>query len=293
MTATRGFTFFLLVSAFCSMGLTCEDPSLTITPTEVPNGVVGQSYTASFTAGGSSNGAWSVISGELPNGMSLNRDDGRITGSPTAAGDSEFTIGLNRFPFGGSSDQAYQITVHPRLVVTFSPTVGRQGTEYAYTIGATGGVPPYEFDVIGLPAGLTVNATTGEITGTPIEPEEGRTLEVTVTDSGDPEQSETETATFRIRPPSVEITTDVLPPGRVTVNYDEEIEIENGQSPFTFEVTDGVLPPGLALPDSQSNGRITGVPTEADTFTFTITVTDSDDPSSSDSKQYTITIAPE
>ena len=42
-------------------------------------------------------------------------------------------------------------------------------------------------------------------------------------------------------------------------SYQEQIEVEGGNAPFTFEVTDGDLPSGLTL-DTRS-GYISGVPT--------------------------------
>lgn len=293
MTARRGLFLCTLMAALTSFGATCQDPSLTISPIDVENGVVGEIYSESFNAGGSTDGSWSVSEGQLPAGLSLNSNNGNLSGTPTAAGDFAFKIALNRFPFGGTAERSYQMTVQPKLEVDFSPEVARQNAAYAYTVGVTGGVPPYAFEIIGLPAGLSLDEESGEISGTPVEIDEGRNLLITVTDSGDPQQIVDQSATFRIRPPAVEITTLTLDPGRVTVNYQNDVEIINGQSPFTFSVTDGALPPGLMLPDSQSTGRISGVPTEAGTFTFTITVTDSDDPESSDSMEYTIMIVPE
>jgi len=56
-------------------------------------------------------------------------------------------------------------------------------------------------------------------------------------------------------------------------SYQEQIEVEGGNAPFTFEVTDGDLPSGLTL-DTRS-GYISGVPTTVETQVFEITVTDS------------------
>lgn len=284
----------LLVSTFvlciASLGVTCDFGDLAITPETLPNGAVDAAYSQNLTAGGSNDGIWDV-SGGLPPGLSLNSDTGKISGQPTAEGDYQFTVSVDRF-LGGSGERTYSLTIHPRLEVSLSLAIARQDEAYEDAVDVSGGVPPYSFSFVGLPAGLSGDADTGEITGTPIQPEDGRIIEVTVTDSGSPSQSKSDQATLFIKPRAVSITTTALDPGRVTVPYEVEIEVIDGLEPYTFAITDGTLPPGLSLPDDLDSGVISGTPTQDGVFEFTITVTDADDPSSSDSLEFTITIAP-
>ena len=66
--------------------------SLTITTTSLSNGVVGTAYNASLaSSGGTGTITWSVTSGSLPAGLSLS-GAGAISGTPTAAGASTFTV---------------------------------------------------------------------------------------------------------------------------------------------------------------------------------------------------------
>lgn len=46
---------------------------------------------------------------------------------------------------------------------------GTQGVAYSYTLTASGGVPPYSYSIINgvLPAGITLNGSTGVLSGTP------------------------------------------------------------------------------------------------------------------------------
>ncbi|WP_374089793.1 N,N-dimethylformamidase beta subunit family domain-containing protein [Methylomicrobium lacus] len=67
--------------------------SLAVTTTSLPGGAVGLAYSASLAAsGGTPPYTWSLTSGTLPNGLSLNPGTGAITGTPTTAGTSNFTV---------------------------------------------------------------------------------------------------------------------------------------------------------------------------------------------------------
>ena len=64
----------------------------TITTASLSDGTVGTSYNQTLAATGSDTITWSVTSGSLPTGLSLNGSTGAITGTPTAAGTSTFTV---------------------------------------------------------------------------------------------------------------------------------------------------------------------------------------------------------
>lgn len=62
-----------------------------ITTESLPGGTVGTAYNQLLGATGSETITWSLASGTLPTGLKLS-DDGKITGTPTAAGTSTFTV---------------------------------------------------------------------------------------------------------------------------------------------------------------------------------------------------------
>jgi hypothetical protein len=72
--------------------LTVVEP-LVITTTSMPDGTVGTPYSAALAAtGGTSPYTWSLLSGSLPNGLSL-ASDGTVSGTPTGPrGTSTFTV---------------------------------------------------------------------------------------------------------------------------------------------------------------------------------------------------------
>jgi hypothetical protein len=68
---------------------------LTITTTTLPDGAATVPYSAILSgAGGTAPFAWSISSGALPSGLSIDANTGAISGTPTALGPYDFTIRL-------------------------------------------------------------------------------------------------------------------------------------------------------------------------------------------------------
>lgn len=66
---------------------------LAITTATLPGGSIGSPYTATLAAsGGVVPYTWSILSGTLPAGLTLNGSTGVISGTPTASGSSSFTV---------------------------------------------------------------------------------------------------------------------------------------------------------------------------------------------------------
>ncbi|MGD2069515.1 MAG: putative Ig domain-containing protein, partial [Gemmatimonadota bacterium] len=161
---------------------------------------------------------------------------------------------------------------------------GEVGTAYSHTVGATGGDGTYFFSASTLPPGLSMDASTGEIAGTPSDA--GTTeLVVTVT-SGDGQSARADFSLAIVGPPS--ITTTSLPNGRVGVGYDATLSATGGDgATYAWEITADGLPDGLTL--DGATGRISGTPTGAGTRTFTVQVTSA---GRTDSRSLDITVDP-
>lgn len=84
------------------------------------------------------------------------------------------------------------------------------------------------------------------------------------------------------------IVTTELPDGDLGEEYEALIEARGGNDPYSFEVTDGSLPPGLTL--NRNTGEITGIPTIEWEFAFTIECTDSSNPPETDDQEYVVLI---
>jgi hypothetical protein len=251
---------------------------LTITTASLPDGTVGAAYNATVNAsGGATPYTWSATG--LPAGLSMNASTGQINGTPTATGVStvNITVTDSTSPSHQTASASLSLLVKPSgslSITTTSPLPGGVvGTAYNATVAATGGTTPYTWSATGLPAGLTINASSGAITGTPTTAG-ASTVAVTVTDSTNPTHL-TATASLSITiiaPPS--ITTTSLPGGVVGAAYNATVAATGGTTPYTWSATG--LPAGLSI--DAASGAITGTPTTAGSSTVTITVTDSTNP---------------
>jgi len=148
---------------------------LVITTTSLSNGTVGVAYSATLGAtGGVSPYAWSVVSGSLPAGLTLNSQTGAISGTPTSAGTSTFTaqVADSQSP-ADSAAKTFSVTINaapvsPLNITTTSLPDARRSKSYSQTLQATGGVQPYAWSLAqgsNLPPGLSLNASTGVISG--------------------------------------------------------------------------------------------------------------------------------
>ena len=132
-------------------------------------GEVGVPYNSSVVAtGGTGSYTYTVTSGSLPPGLTLT-PAGMITGTPTTAGTFLFTVtatGGNNTS-GKSGGCAIQITA--KMALSCGSASGAVGVAYSSSLGVSGGTGPYTYSVTGgsLPPGLTLNPSTGTITGTP------------------------------------------------------------------------------------------------------------------------------
>ena len=83
--------------------------TVTITTDTLPDGKVGEAYSQTLSADGTTPITWSVENGDWPTGLSLNKDTGEISGTPTAAGTSTFTVKATNS--AGSDTKELSITI--------------------------------------------------------------------------------------------------------------------------------------------------------------------------------------
>jgi len=195
-------------------------PPLEIEPAALPDGAEGQPYSQDLDADDGGGLRWEIVDGSLPPGLEIDRDSGEIGGVPQAAGDYEFTVRVAQAGWlPRSGETIYSLSIIEQLQLNAVLDQARVGVPYSDSFGVSGGVEPYTFQVIGLPAGMTYDPQEGTVSGTPLNADASVQIEVTVTDSGSPRQSVTKTTFLVIKPPPVRIRTETLPHGEVGKPY--------------------------------------------------------------------------
>jgi prepilin-type N-terminal cleavage/methylation domain-containing protein len=136
-----------------------------------------------------------------------------------------------------------------------------------------------------LPTGLSLNPSTGIVTGTPTETYTLDTVVIQATDENG--VTVTQSHSYDIAPEPT------LTPASVTTNglVGESLSTANASlsgftEPYTWEITSGSLPTGLNL--NTSTGTISGTPTEAGTSGLTIMLTDANSLTASQTHEFTI-----
>jgi hypothetical protein len=165
------------------------------------------------------------------------------------------------------------LTVNGALVITTTsplPTA-TVGANYAQTLAATGGTGSYTWSITGgaLPAGLTLNAATGQITG---QPTAAGAASFTATVKDTATAAVSVALALTINPALIINTSSPLPSGTVGSSYSTTLTATGGSGIYTWSITVGALPGGLTL--NAATGLISGQPTAATVSSFTAQVTD-------------------
>ncbi|BCW71642.1 putative Ig domain-containing protein [Arthrobacter sp. NicSoilB8] len=231
---------------------------------------VGAPYTYTFAASGNPAPTFRVNSGSLPAGLSLNTTSGVLSGTPTAAGTATFTVAATNGVSPDAVTPSITITVNqaqvaPVFTAATPPTTAAVGAAYTYTFAASGSpAPTFRVNSGSLPAGLSLNATTGILSGTPTTAGTA-TFTVAATNGVSPDAVT----------PSITITVDTAqaapaftaatPPTTATVGAAYTYTFAASGSPApTFRVSSGTLPAGLSL--NATTGVLSGTPTKVATW---------------------------
>ena len=174
-----------------------------ITTTALPGGTVGQAYSQTVQAtGGMGIVTWSISSGSLPAMLNLDPTTGVISGTPTNTGTANFTVKATDTLLQ-SDTQALSIAVSAALTITTGSLPDAEvGKAYNKDVQSSGGIAPFTWSVTPpLPANLTMDVSTGRITGTPAAGTDGDySLTFTVQDSSPTPQIATRTLSLKIKP---------------------------------------------------------------------------------------------
>ncbi|MFI5898198.1 putative Ig domain-containing protein [Actinoplanes sp. NPDC051513] len=217
------------------------------------------------TGGG---GALTWTASGLPDGLLINASTGVISGIPTT----------------NKSYTAVKVTVTDDYkqyhFVTFTWTIYKQltfgnpgtlsstgGVAYSKTFTASNGLTPYTWAATGLPGGLTMDPSSGTVSGTPTTVGSQQAA-ITVTDKN----GQTAAQTFTWNVPALSVTTSsVTSTLNTAANY--QLVAAGGIQPYVrWALASGLLPPGLSL--NTATGVVSGTPITKGTYTPTFVVTD-------------------
>ena len=284
----------------------CDD--LSITTTDIPDAIANQTYEFQLeSTGGFGRISWSADEGSvLPDGLDLD-NTGLLSGLTTDLPGTYTLIAVATDecipePQIVSETFTFDVTVtcDPIGIATEELPQATNGEEYFAQLEGfgQGGLTWSEGPQSILPSGLTINAD-GTITGTPDDVPGIFDVEVVVTDSCIPAQTDSTTLVLELLPAAcipVQIATEALPDPTFATGYSEFIEVNGGEGDLLFELVDSLLPSGLDL--NGETGEISGSPDNPQEIgrpvTFTVMVTDScaNPEPSTDAMEYTLTVQP-
>jgi hypothetical protein len=249
-----------------TLSLSVRNGELTITTNSFANSLAGESNSYNLVAiGGVAPYTWQSTS--LPLGLSLDAATGVISGIPIETG--EFSIEVTVTDSASAVSQKTLLlrinAYKPLRIVTTQLPIAYVSSPYSTMLKAAGGnAAYYSWSESGLPEGLSLNASTGEINGTPLS-EGTYPLAITVEDSVGTTTQINLTLTVR----RVNITTTELPPvyyaGGTNQPYSFTMSAEGGQEPYTWSCeayfyipNDPTDLPGEIVFDTV-NGKLQGV----------------------------------
>ena len=244
---------------------------------------------------GNASVTWSVLSGDFPDGLSMDASTGRITGSVLIEGDYVFTVqaaaeNVSLTPATKTLMLTITGTTFTVRILTDTLPDAIAGTQYSHTLSYDAPsiyTPVWAVTAGSLPEGLSLDASTGTISGIPWD----RTYSITAGTyrftvqltaglavskfftinviSQDPSPDITETPqeeTPQTSKPSVSILTQAIPDGEIGQPYTASL----AASPYgaSWSHSGGIIPPGLVL---SGDGVISGIPSVTGDFWFNAT----------------------
>ena len=249
-----------------SVTRTGSDPSFVLS---VSSQLVNQGSAAGFTV--SSTGGPITrfsISPDAPAGMSFNTSTGVLSGSPTSAQlATTYTVtGSNSF---ASVTRTYVLTVKlvaPAFTLTLSSQSVYQGDAAGFTVNSTGGAATYSIDPLA-PTGMSLNTSTGALSGNPSTIKSITTYTVTARNAlGSASQEFLLTVNVKVPVFTLSLSIQTVAQGSAA-----GFTVSSTGGAATYSI-DPLAPAGMSF--NTSTGQLSGSPTNAQALTtYTVKAT--------------------
>ena len=266
--------------------LQVQNVAITMTPATLDPIKLNSYYTVTLGAvNGTAPYTFSLEVGSLPTGLSLDPVTGIISGRPTQVGTFVFGIKVIDFNYNYIIKD-YELAVQS-VSMSILPSSLPNGTiniAYLQTVfSAQGGTGPYNYSIPqgSLPSGMTFN--NGLLSGTPTV---SGTFLFKIRAADVDNNTVDQTYSLTINAVSISVAPATLPNGTVGTPYATTFTASGGDTPYTFSIYSGGLPPGMSL----SNGALTGTPTSFGQWIITVRATDNN--GNYGSMVYTLTVLP-
>ncbi len=268
--------------------VTCVGTSISVAPSTVPGGTAGTAYAGGVGVTFSGNGGTGPYvlaeAGVLPAGMTF--AGGVLWGTPTGAGTFPFTVtATDANGCTGQTSYSLVIACQPISITNPGVNTGTVDASFSQTFTATGLLGTATWSETGaLPAGVTLDASTGTLSGTPAVT---GSFPITVKATDANGCSATSSYTLTINCQTITVNKPAATAGTYNTAFSQSFTQTGAHGTATF-TTPSALPAGLSL---STAGVLSGAPTQTGSFPVVVTVTDANGCTGT-SATYALTVAP-
>ena len=285
-TALQSSSFSIIATAnnqqltFRSYSIATDRRLFFLTAASLPAATAGLSVTRNIDVNFPS--SWDTGTRDLPTSILVSIPRNSTTASlsgvfPAVTTPTAYSVQLYAtYPSNGDAsvvqtiDRIFTIVVNPPPALTANTFAGQVGFPFVGNLVTTGGTTPFTYTFVGnLPPGISLNSSTGTLSGTPTL--NGTfSFQVAVRDANGANAFATVTMVVTGTP--MQITSLTFPAARVAQSYTAPLTVTGGTGPFSWSVVPPTLPPpGIGI----SQSTLSGIPNTIGLFQFTIRVVDS------------------
>ncbi|MCA8938905.1 MAG: putative Ig domain-containing protein, partial [Planctomycetes bacterium] len=246
-------------------------------------------------------GNWQLVTGNLPNGMAIQEIGGKhylyaaARAIPTtAAGTYNFDVSVT----DGNNDTAtssYSLLVKqepPPIAIVNQPQIGSagEGDMYSYTLSANGGLLPYTWELKSSNAAwLQLDTASGRLYGAVPAAAAGLQVSVTVEITDLIGEKFENTYSFDIVN-KITVQNTTLDDASESTTYRKRIVVLGGTPPYSYSVSGGALPQGMAI--NALTGEIYGAPYRGAAGQYSVDIFIEDNGSQNLRETFTIEVLP-